>query len=222
MDFSDKNSLFASLRARMVDAQLRARGVTDERVLAAMARVPRHEFAPQPYRDQAYDDHPLPIGEGQTISQPYIVALMLEALALSPADRVLEVGTGSGYLTALLAELVAQVFSVERHAALAEAAQDLLARLGYTNVKVIVGDGSQGFADASPYDAIIVSAAAAEVPGALLAQLAEGGRMILPVGTADFQQLQLIRMENGQPRIALRELCRFVPLVSDTGQRSVQ
>ena len=119
MDFSDNSSLFASLRAHMVDAQLRARGVKDERVLDAMARVPRHEFAPERYRHQAYDDHPLPIGEGQTISQPYIVALMLEALALSPADRVLEVGTGSGYLTALLAELVARVFSVERHAALA-------------------------------------------------------------------------------------------------------
>src|ERR1039458_3457907 len=120
MDFSGNSSLFASLRAHMVHAQLRARGVRDERVLAAMARVPRHEFAPEPYRDQAYDDHPLPIGEGQTISQPYIVALMLDALALSPADRVLEVGTGSGYLTALLAELVAQVFSVERHAVLAD------------------------------------------------------------------------------------------------------
>ena len=222
MDFSDNSSLFASLRAHMVDAQLRARGVKDERVLDAMARVPRHEFAPERYRHQAYDDHPLPIGEGQTISQPYIVALMLEALALSPADRVLEVGTGSGYLTALLAELVAQVFSVERHAALAGAARDLLVRLGYTNVKVIVGDGTQGFAEAAPYDAIIVSAAAAEVPVALLAQLAEGGRMILPVGTADSQQLQLIRIEGGQPRIALRELCRFVPLVSDTHQGRVQ
>jgi protein-L-isoaspartate(D-aspartate) O-methyltransferase len=222
MNSFDNASLFAGLRARMVDAQLRARGVKDERVLAAMARVPRHEFAPEPYRNQAYDDHPLPIGEGQTISQPYIVALMLEALALSPADRVLEVGTGSGYLTTLLAELVAQVFSVERHAALADAARDLLARLGYTNVKMMVGDGSQGFAEASPYDAIIVSAASAQVPGALLAQLAEGGRMILPVGDADSQQLQLIRMENGQPRIALRELCRFVPLVSDTHQGRVQ
>ena len=219
MDFSDNSSLFASLRAHMVDAQLRARGVTDERVLDAMARVPRHEFAPIPYRNQAYDDHPLPIGEGQTISQPYIVALMLEALALSPADRVLEVGTGSGYLTALLAELVAQVFSVERHAALAGAARDLLVRLGYTNVKVIVGDGTQGFAEAAPYDAIIVSAAAAEVPPALVSQLAEGGRMILPVGTADSQQLQLIRIEGGQPGIALRELCRFVPLVSGTDQK---
>ena len=208
---------FAALRERMVDSQLRARGVRDERVLAAMARVPRHLFAPEPYRDQAYEDHPLPIGEGQTISQPYIVATMLDALALSPAHRVLEVGTGSGYLTALLAELVAQVFSVERHAVLAEAARDLLSRMGYTNVKVIVSDGSQGFLQCAPYDAIIVSAAAPELPHALVGQLAEGGRMIIPVGQADSQQLQLIRVENGQPRIALRELCRFVPLVSGDG-----
>ena len=211
---ASSDTLLANLRQSMVDSQLRARGVEDERVLAVMARVPRHEFAPERYRDQAYEDHPIPIGEGQTISQPYIVALMLEALALTPADRVLEVGTGSGYVTALLAEMVAHVFSVERHAALADAARDLLVRLGYTNVTVIVGDGSQGFPKAAPYDAIIVSAAAPEVPPALVTQLAEGGRMILPVGDADFQQLQLIRMENGQPRIALRELCRFVPLVS--------
>jgi protein-L-isoaspartate(D-aspartate) O-methyltransferase len=202
----------------MADLQLRARGVRDERVLDAMSRVPRHEFAPERYRDQAYEDHPLPIGEGQTISQPYIVAVMLEALALSPADRVLEVGTGSGYVTALLAELAAQVFSVERHAALADAARELLADFGYTNVKVIVGDGSQGFEPCAPYNAIIVSAAAPDLPRALLSQLAEGGRMIIPVGTADAQQLQLVRIENGQPRIALRELCRFVPLVS--GNRS--
>lgn len=214
MSSSGSTSIFTSLRQRMVNTQLRARGIRDERVLDAMARVPRHEFAPERYRDQAYEDHPLPIGEEQTISQPYIVAVMLESLALAPADRVLEVGTGSGYVTALLAELAAQVFSVERHAALADAARELLADLGYTNVKVIVGDGSKGFEPCAPYDAIIVSAAAAELPRALLSQLAEGGHMIIPVGTPDSQQLQLVRMENGQPRITLRELCRFVPLVS--------
>jgi protein-L-isoaspartate(D-aspartate) O-methyltransferase len=206
---------FAISRQRMVETQLRARGISDERVLDAMLRLPRHEFAPERYRDQAYEDHPLPIGEGQTISQPYIVARMLEALALSASDRVLEVGTGSGYLTALLAELAAQVVSVERHAALADAARELLARMGCTNVKVMVGDGSQGYAEGAPYDAIIVSAAAAEVPRALLQQLAEGGRMIIPVGTADSQQLQLIRKVGGQPRTSLHELCRFVPLVAD-------
>jgi protein-L-isoaspartate(D-aspartate) O-methyltransferase len=217
MSSSSDTSVFTTLRQRMVASQLRARRVGDERVLEAMARVPRHEFAPQTYRDQAYEDHPLPIGEGQTISQPYIVALMLEALALSPADKVLEVGTGSGYVTALLAELAAQVFSVERHAVLANSARDLLARMGYSNVRVIVGDGGQGFLEYSPYDAIIVSAAAPEVPGALLAQLTEGGRLIIPVGPADSQQLQLIRMENGQPQTTLRELCRFVPLISGPG-----
>lgn len=198
----------------MVESQLRARGIGDERVLAAMLRVPRHEFAPERYRDQAYDDHPLPIGEGQTISQPYIVARMLESLTLSPVDKVLEIGTGSGYLTALLAELAAEVFSVERHAILAHAARNLLTVMGYNNVTVIVGDGSRGLIERAPYDAVIVSAAAAEVPGALLEQLAEGGRLIIPIGTTDSQQLQLIRMENGEPRTSLRELCRFVPLVS--------
>lgn len=201
----------------MVDSQLRARGVADERVLAAMSRVPRHEFAPEHYREQGYEDHPLPIGEGQTISQPYIVALMLEDLALSSADRVLEVGTGSGYVTALLAELAAQVFSVERHDSLAAGARELLARLGCTNVQVFVGDGSQGLAEYAPYDAIIVSAGGPELPPALVAQLANAGRMIMPVGPPDSQQLQLIRMENARPRITLRELCRFVPLISADG-----
>ena len=213
MNFSDEGAALSSLRRRMVDSQLRERGIGDERVLDAMLRVPRHEFAPERYRDQAYEDHPF--GEGQTISQPYIVARMLEALAIKPTNKVLEVGTGSGYLTALLAELAAQVVSLERHAALADTARELLGRLGYTNVRVIVGDGSHGSAEAAPYDAIIVSAAAAEVPPALLEQLAEGGRMIIPVGSADSQQLQLIRLENGQPRVSLHELCRFVPLVSD-------
>ena len=201
----------------MVESQLRARGIRDERVLAAMAKVPRHDFAPEQLRDEAYEDHPLPIGEGQTISQPYIVAIMLEALELSADDRVLEVGTGSGYVTALLAEMVADVISVERHAVLADAARDLLARMGYANVKVIVGDGSQGYPPAAPYNAIVVSAAAPELPAELVKKLAESGRMIVPVGADESQQLQLIRMENGQPRVALRELCRFVPLVSGDG-----
>jgi protein-L-isoaspartate(D-aspartate) O-methyltransferase len=217
MTSASDTSLFTSLRQAMVDSQLRARGISDQRVLDAMARVPRHEFALASTRDRAYEDHPLPIGEGQTISQPYIVALMLQVLTLAPTDRVLEVGTGSGYLTALLAELVAQVVSVERHAVLAESARVVLARMGYCNAKVIVGDGSLGYPEAAPYDAVIVSAAAPEVPSALLAQLGEGGRMIIPVGSDDSQQLQLIRMENGQPKISLRELCRFVPLVSGNG-----
>lgn len=209
-----ETAIFVTLRLRMVDSQLRARGIADERVLDAMSRVPRHEFTESRYRDQGYEDYPLPIGEGQTISQPYIVALMLEGLRLTPADRVLEIGTGSGYVTALLAELAAQVISMERHTVLADEARELLARLGYTHVKVVAGDGRQGYRECAPYNAIIVSAAAPEIPGALLAQLAEGGRMIIPVGREESQQLQLIHMRNGQPHTTLRELCRFVPLIS--------
>jgi len=214
MTLSAEAIVFSNLRLRMVDSQLRGRGIADERVLGAMTRVPRHEFTAERFRDQAYKDHPLPIGEGQTISQPYIVALMLEALELKSSDRILEIGTGSGYVTALLAELTAEVFSVERHAVLADQARELLAGMGYRNVKVIVGDGTRGFPEFAPYDAILVSAATREVPGALLEQLVEGSRMIIPVGPADSQQLQLIRIRDGQPRISLRELCRFVPLVS--------
>jgi protein-L-isoaspartate(D-aspartate) O-methyltransferase len=213
MDFFDEAALYSELRLRMVESQLRARGIADERVLAAMTRVPRHEFIPQQYRNQAYEDHPLPISEGQTISQPYIVALMLEALALKPEDKVLEVGTGSGYVTALLAELTARVVSVERHAALADIAREVLARMGYSNVTVVAGDGSLGVPEYAPYNAILVSAAASELPHTLLAQLADSGRMIIPVGREDSQQLQLIRMQNGQPHTTLRELCRFVPLI---------
>ena len=207
------DALFAADRMRMVDTQLRARGISDERVLGAMSRVPRHEFTAEKYRDQAYEDHPLPIGEGQTISQPYMVAVMLEALSLTATDKALEVGTGSGYATALLAELAAQVFSLERHTRLADEARALIARLGYTNVKIIAGDGAQGLPEAAPFDAILVSAAAPEVPSALLTQLAEGGRMVVPVGVGDSQQLQLIRLQDGKPRTLLGDLCRFVPLV---------
>jgi len=217
MTFPASPASYSSLRRQMVDSQLRQRGIADERVLAAMERVPRHEFAPERYRDQAYEDHPLPIGEEQTISQPYIVALMLEALKLSPTDRVLEIGTGSGYVTALLAELTESVVSIERHESLAQSARALLAALGYSNVNVVTGDGTRGFPEAAPYDAIVVSAAATEMPPALVVQLGEGGRMIIPVGSEDSQQLRLVRMENGQPNIELRELCRFVPLIPGVG-----
>lgn len=208
---------YSILRQQMVNSQIRARGIRDERVLSAMERVPRHEFAPERFRDQAYEDHPLPIREGQTISQPYMVALMLDALELSPADKVLEIGTGSGYVTALLAELTTHVVSMERHPPLADAARSLLARLGYNNAIVIAGDGTRGFAESAPYDAIIVSAAAMEIPPALVAQLAERGRMIIPVGVDDAQQLRLLRKENGILRTEFRELCRFVPLLPGLG-----
>jgi len=213
MASSEGPTIHTILRQQMVTSQLRARGIADERVLEAMSRVPRHEFAPERFRDQAYEDHPLPIGEGQTISQPYIVAIMLEALKLSPNDKVLEVGTGSGYVTALLAELTADVMSIERHVSLAESARSFLATLGYENVRVVTGNGWQGCPEAAPYNAIVVSAAAPEVPRALVAQLAEGGRMIIPVGGGDSQQLQLMRKQNGQLTTERREMCRFVPLV---------
>lgn len=215
MVFGMASADFDELRRRMVEFQLRDRGISDQRVLDAMARVPRHEFAPVRFRGQAYEDHPLPIAEEQTISQPFIVASMLQALQLKPENRVLEVGTGSGYLTALLAELAVEVISIERHAALAAAARELLTRLGYSKPKIVVGDGSQGYPPGAPYDAVIVSAAANEIPSALLAQMADDGRMIIPVGREDAQQLQLIRMQGGEPKVELRELCRFVPLISD-------
>jgi len=202
-------------RQRMVESQLRARGISDSRVLDAMLRVPRHQFVPEAYRSQAYEDHPLPIGEGQTISQPYIVALMLEALRLTSADSVLEVGTGSGYVTALLGELVAQVFSVERHQVLADGACELLSALGYTNVRICAGDGTRGLPADAPFDAILISAAAPALPPALLAQLRDPGRMIIPVGSADSQQLQFIRMVDGQAVVSLGESVRFVPLVAN-------
>jgi protein-L-isoaspartate(D-aspartate) O-methyltransferase len=200
-------------RQLMVDAQLRDRGISDPRVLEAMLRIPRHRFVPEAYRSQAYEDHPRPIGDGQTISQPYIVARMLESLQLAPSDKVLEVGTGSGYVTALLAELAAQVFSIERHPALADCARNVVAALGYANVRILIGDGTLGLPAEAPFDAILVSAAASELPSALLAQLRDLGRMTIPVGPADSQQLQFIRIVNGQPVISLRELVRFVPLV---------
>jgi protein-L-isoaspartate(D-aspartate) O-methyltransferase len=203
----------------MVRDQLRQRGIRDERVLAAMERVPRHEFVPPRYMSDAYGDHPIPIGHGQTISQPYIVAAMLQALELLPGDKVLEVGTGSGYQTALLAELVAQVYSIERHAALAEQARATLERLGYRNVHVLHGDGSHGLPEGAPFNAITVGAAAPRVPPPLEQQLAEGGRMIIPVGGAPGQELQFIRRCDGQLQVQPMEGCRFVPLVGEEGFR---
>jgi len=197
----------------MVQLQLRNRGLGDSRVLEAMARVPREQFVPASYRSQAYEDRPLPIAEGQTISQPYIVALMLEAVQLRATDKVLEIGTGSGYVTALLAELGSFVFSMERHADLADSARKRLSDLGYQNLTVLTGDGSSGLASESPFDVILVSAAAREIPAQLITQLAEGGRMIIPVGTNDTQQLQFVRKLDGKAVIASRELVRFVPLI---------
>ncbi len=205
---------FTVERQIMVENQLRARGIRDERLLNAMARVPRHEFVEAHYRDQAYEDHPLPIGAGQTVSQPYIVALMLELLRLDSSSKVLEIGTGSGYQTAVLAELGAHVYSMERHAQLAREAQQRLSSLGYNNVNVLVGDGTEGLAEYAPFDAIIVSAAASQIPDPLFDQLREGGRMIIPVGPPEAQELQLVRKREGKSLVTLLEGCRFVPLIS--------
>ena len=205
---------FVIARQNMVETQLRARGIRDERLLSAMSEVPRHEFVEPQYRNQAYEDHPLPIGAGQTVSQPYIVGLMLELLRLEPSSKILEIGTGSGYQTAILAKLAAHVYTVERHAELAREAEKNLSWLGLANVTVVVGDGAQGLPEFAPFDAIVVSAAAGEIPGPLFTQLREGGRMIIPIGPPEVQELQLVRKREGKPLITLLDGCRFVPLVS--------
>jgi len=207
-------------RIAMVETQLRSRGIRDQRVLDAMLAVPRHEFAPPHYEGRAYGDHPIPIAESQTISQPYVVAAMLEALEIRPEDNVLEVGTGSGYQTALLAELARRVHSIDRHATLVEQAGPILKRLGYENIALHVGDGSQGLPQAAPFDAIVVAAAAPQVPPPLFEQLREGGRMVIPVGSPYGQELQLVRKHQGQMLISRQEGVRFVPLIGEEGFRA--
>ena len=208
---------FAKQRLRMVDVQLRARGIRDERVLQAMARVPRHQFVPDPFRAQAYEDHPIPIGENQTISQPYIVALTLQALQLEPSYSVLEVGTGSGYQAALLAELTQRVFSMERHESLARQAEATLKMSGYFDVTIAIADGSQGLSEFAPFDAIVVAAAAPRIPQPLFEQLREGGRMVIPVGEPQCQELQFVRKVDGRERVASLGACAFVPLIGTHG-----
>lgn len=199
-------------RERMVSTQLRSRGIKDTRVLQAMEKVPRHAFVPDDMKKYAYNDEPLPIGKGQTISQPYIVAYMTEVLQLSGGERVLEVGSGSGYQAAILAEIVKEVFSVEIVADLSENAQRVLQSLGYTNIHFRIGDGASGWLAHAPYDAIIVTAAPTEVPKALQDQLKIGGRMIVPVGDA-FQELVLIVREKRRFKTKKLLPVRFVPLV---------
>jgi protein-L-isoaspartate(D-aspartate) O-methyltransferase len=204
---------FAERRDEMVAVQIESRGIKDARVLAAMRRVPRHLFVPPEFRGRAYDDEPLPIGDGQTISQPYIVAYMTEALSLQGQESVLEIGTGSGYQTAVLAELAREIHTVELVAGLSLRAQSLLEELGYANIRFRVGDGTFGWAEHSPYDAIIVTAAAPTMPAPLEVQLGDGGRMIIPVGSG-FQELVLVRREkSGFSRAGLLPV-RFVPLIS--------
>jgi protein-L-isoaspartate(D-aspartate) O-methyltransferase len=207
-----KDPEYGSERLRMVDSQIRARGVGDPAVLEAMEKVPRHLFVPEGMRGGAYADEPLPIGDGQTISQPYIVAYMTEALGLGGGERVLEIGTGSGYQTAVLAEIASEVFSVELIKSLSLRAQAVLRSLHYGNISFRVGDGAKGWPEAAPFDAIMVTAAAARVPTALEAQLGLPGTMVVPVGT-DSQEL--VRIRRGKKGLALDRLLavRFVPLV---------
>lgn len=208
-----QDSTYDRERKEMVEFQIRRRGVKDRKVLKAMLKVPRHLFVPEQMKEQAYGDEPLPIGEGQTISQPYIVAYMTEALRLRGRERVLEIGTGSGYQTAILAEIVREVYTVELIPELSARARAVLEKLGYRNIQFRVGDGTLGWPEHAPYDAILVSAAPASVPPALVEQLKTGGQMIIPVGT-DFQELVLVtRKETGWDEQRLIGV-RFVPLIT--------
>ncbi|HTP68375.1 MAG TPA: protein-L-isoaspartate(D-aspartate) O-methyltransferase [Dongiaceae bacterium] len=212
---------YAEERAAMVEKQIYRRGIVDERVLRAMTTVPRHEFVPLGSRAMAYADEPLGIGDGQTISQPYIVAAMSAALELKGHERVLEVGTGSGYQGAVLALLAREVFSIEVRAGLARGAAERLTRLGYENVHVHCGDGTQGLKELAPFDAILVAAAAPALPAPLLEQLnGDGGRLIAPVGGGDHQQLVLVARHGNEYVSEMRENCRFVPLIGRHGWRA--
>jgi protein-L-isoaspartate(D-aspartate) O-methyltransferase len=204
---------FAAQRERMVEKQLKFRGIKDERVLAAMAKVPREEFIPVDTRAEAYEDGPLPIGYDQTISQPYIVAFMTEQLRPKSNDRVLEIGSGSGYQAAVLAELVADVYTIDIVEPLAKTAEATLQRLGYKNVHIKVGDGYKGWPEEAPFDAIIVTCAPEKVPQPLVDQLTDGGRMVIPVGERFAQQLYLLEKKNGQLKESATLPVRFVPMV---------
>jgi protein-L-isoaspartate(D-aspartate) O-methyltransferase len=204
---------YARERERMVAEQLVPRGIKDPRVLAAMGKVPRHLFVDEALRDRAYGDHPLPIGEGQTISQPFMVGRMTELLRLSGTEKVLEIGTGSGYQAAVLAQLAARVCAIERLAKLATRARETLEGLGITNVWVRTANGTFGWPDEAPFDRILVAAGGPSVPPPLLEQLAEGGRMVMPVGPANYQKLHVIDKIGGQPRVTEDSECVFVKLI---------
>ena len=210
---------FAAHRQRMVEQQLKPRDIKDQRVLAAMAKVPREEFIPVDARVDAYEDGPLPIGYDQTISQPYIVAFMTEQLGLKPGDRVLEVGSGSGYQAAILAELVAEVYTIEIVEPLANTAKATLQRLGYKNVHIKAGDGYNGWPEEAPFDAIIVTCAPDKVPQPLVDQLKDGGRMVIPVGERFAQQLYLLEKKNGQLKESVSLPVRFVPMTRETQEK---
>ena len=215
---------FDDERRRMVETQIAMRGVRQPAVLAAMGKVPREKFVPEHLAAHAYEDRPLPIGQGQTISQPYIVAFMTEALGLDPRDRVLEIGTGSGYAAAVLAEIVAEVYTIERLAPLARSAQRRLADLGYAGVRVCCGDGTLGWPEHAPYDAIVTTAGGREVPPALLAQLAIGGRLVIPVGTSRRAQrlVRVVRARADDYETEDLGDVAFVPLIGAQGWRDAE
>jgi protein-L-isoaspartate(D-aspartate) O-methyltransferase len=212
-------SSYSAERKRMVEYQIGARGITDKKIIDAFLKVERHRFVPKRYVRNAYEDSPLPIGEDQTISQPYIVAFMTHALELSRTDKVLEIGTGSGYQAAILAELCDHVFTIEVIPSLGRKAEALLKELGYENVRVKIGDGYQGWDEHAPYDAIIVTCAPTHVPEPLKKQLNEGGRMIIPLGEGYQQELVLLRKRGGQLKQEKVLPVRFVPMVDETGKR---
>ncbi|MEW5733786.1 MAG: protein-L-isoaspartate(D-aspartate) O-methyltransferase [Thermodesulfobacteriota bacterium] len=219
MDRSGRDQHFLRKRLAMVESQIRARGVSDERVLAAMCKVPRHLFAGPGNEDQAYEDYPLPIGEGQTISQPYIVAEMTQALALGTGDRVLEIGTGSGYQAAVLSEIAGRVYTVERNPVLFERARKLFRQLGIESLETRLSDGTLGFPEEAPFDAVLVTAGSPSVPKALVAQLGPGGRLVIPVGDQYFQELiKLTRSEHGIRESRMGGV-RFVKLIGEQGWR---
>lgn len=208
---------YETLRKRMVEEQLIPRGIKDPRVLNAFYKIERHKFIPENLRNTAYADFPLPIGESQTISQPYIVALMTEYLGLTGREKVLEIGTGSGYQTAILAELAGEVYSIERFEFLAKKAQTFLGELGYKNIKIRVGDGTMGWEEARPFDRIIITAASPKVPLPLLDQLADNGKLILPLGESFSQVLTLVEKKDGKLKSIDICGCVFVPLIGKHG-----
>jgi len=215
----EKQVNFDDERTKMVQQQISARGVQDEKVLTAMLMVERHLFVPQEYRSEAYADYPLPVGEGQTISQPYIVAFMTEALDLGQHEKVLEIGTGSGYQAAILAEICDSVFTIEIFPSLGHSAKQLLDKLSYQNVFVRIGDGYEGWEEHAPFDAIIVTCSPSHVPVKLQDQLAEGGRMIIPVGGTYTQELILLEKKNGKLQKKNVLPVRFVPMIDDKGNK---
>jgi protein-L-isoaspartate(D-aspartate) O-methyltransferase len=209
-------------RCDMVEHQIQSRGVEDRLVLDAMRKVPRHLFVPRERADSAYADRPLPIGCGQTISQPYMVAVMTEALGLKGPEKVLEIGTGSGYQAAILAEIADHVVSLERQPELADTAAQVLKALGYVNVEIVVGDGSKGYAAGAPYDGIVVTAGAPEIPAVLIEQLADGGRLVIPVGSSFQQTLMRVTRRGDDHEIERMEGCVFVPLIGEYGWKESQ